>query len=84
MLIVLAVFNALAFILMGLDKAFARHHAWRIPEAVLLLSAACFGALGAWLGMGLFRHKTRTPKFTVTVPLLLAAQIAACYFIFRT
>ena len=84
MLTFFVIVNLAAFALMGLDKSFARHHAWRIPEAVLLLSAVCFGAAGAWLGMGVFRHKTRKPKFTITVPLLLAVQIAVWYFFLRT
>ena len=34
-------------------------------------------------GMYLCRHKTRKPLFTVTVPLLLLAQCAILYFLFR-
>lgn len=69
--------NALAFLLMLIDKQKARRHLWRIPESVLLGSAALGGSAGALLGMVLCRHKTRKPKFYITVPLLLAAQLYA-------
>ena len=34
-------------------------------------------------GMYVCRHKTRKPLFTITVPLLLLAQCAILYFLFR-
>ena len=79
--IYLSLINALAFLLMLADKQCAKKHRWRIPESVLLASAALGGSLGALLGMWLFRHKTRKAKFFVTVPLLLAAQCALLYWL---
>ena len=61
----------------------ARRHRRRIPEALLLAFAACFGSLGVLAGMYVCRHKTRKPLFTITVPLLLLAQCAILYFLFR-
>ena len=75
-LVVLGIVNLIAFILYGLDKRYARKKQWRISEATLLTFAALYGALGAFLGMRLFRHKTKHLKFTITVPLLLILQIA--------
>lgn len=75
MLVFLLIINALAFLLMCLDKHYARKKMWRIPEATLLLSAALGGSLGALLGMYSFRHKTKKPKFYITVPLLLALHL---------
>jgi len=80
--IYLAIVNALAFLFMFLDKQFARRHQWRIPEATLLGLAFLGGSLGELLGMLLFRHKTKHPKFTVTVPLLLVLQAAALWWFF--
>ena len=74
--ILLATMNVYAFVVYGLDKLYAKKKQWRIPEAHLILAAALFGAFGAFLGMRLFRHKTKHTKFTVTVPLLLILQIA--------
>ena len=75
-LILLATMNLYAFIIYGLDKRYAKKKQWRIPEAHLILVAALYGAPGAFLGMKLFRHKTKHKKFTITVPLLLILQIA--------
>ena len=69
----LLLINALALLFMCLDKQFAKLHKRRIPEAVLLGTALSGGSVG--LGMALFHHKTRKPKFYLTVPLLLAAQL---------
>ena len=78
--------NALALLLFGLDKGFARRRQWRIPEATLLLVSALFGSLGAYLGMLLFRHKTnakRHPAFAVGVPVMLIVQAALVYWLLR-
>lgn len=71
----LILINAAAFLLMLADKQKARRGAWRIPEATLIGSALLGGSLGAIAGMRLFRHKTRHPKFSIGLPLILAAQI---------
>lgn len=67
----LMIVNALGLLLMLADKQKARKKRWRIPEATLMGVAAIGGSAGVFLGMYLFRHKTRHPKFTVGVPLLL-------------
>ena len=73
----LTLINALAFSLMLADKRRARKKQWRIPEAVLMTTAALGGSLGALLGMYTVRHKTRHPKFTVGILLILALQLLA-------
>ena len=47
----LIILNLLASLLMGLDKAKARRHRWRIPEKALFLSAILGGSIGAIAGM---------------------------------
>lgn len=54
-----------AFIMYGADKSRAKKHKWRIPEKTLLLIGLLGGALGALLGMKLFRHKTQHWYFWV-------------------
>lgn len=71
---ILAVTNCISFALMGYDKRSARKHQWRISEKTLFIACACFGALGAVLGMKLFRHKTQHWYFNVFFPLMLAVQ----------
>ena len=78
------VLNVLALLLMGFDKLLAKLHMRRIPEKVLLGVSACFGAFGGCLGMWLFHHKVRKPKFYLSLPLMALAQGAALYFFFTT
>ena len=73
----LLIINALGFLLMLVDKWKARKNRWRVRESTLLLIAALGGSVGSLLGMYLFRHKTLHLKFTVGIPLILAAQCFA-------
>lgn len=77
----LILINFVAFCLYGWDKHLARQQKRRVPERTLLLVAVPGGALGALLGMVLFHHKTKKPKFVFTVPLLLLAQGALLFFL---
>ena len=78
----LLLINAVAFLLMLIDKYKAKKNLWRIPEATLMASAALGGSIGALVGMYTVRHKTRHPKFTIGIPLILAAQIGLALFLF--
>ena len=73
--IYLILVNAIAFLLMLIDKQKAKKKKWRIPEATLMGSAAIGGSIGALAGMYTFRHKTKHPKFTVGVPVILVLQL---------
>ena len=72
----LAAWNLIVLFLYGLDKSKAKRDSRRISEKTLLLTAAIMGALGALIGMSVFRHKTKHAKFVVGVPLLLILNIA--------
>ena len=76
LLLWLAVMSLFSLILYGWDKLMAIWDRRRIPEAALLAAAAAGGAPGAALGMLLFRHKIRKPRFTITVPICLFLQAA--------
>ena len=71
----LLIINVLGFVLMLVDKLKARKNLWRIPEATLMTVATLGGSIGSLLGMYTVRHKTRHPRFTVGIPLILALQI---------
>ena len=58
----------IAFLIWGYDKLQAKANGWRIPERKLIALVLAGGAFGAFLGMQLFRHKTRKPTFQVLVP----------------
>lgn len=78
----LLIVNAVAFFLMLADKIKAKKNKWRIPEATLMGAAAIGGSIGAIAGMYCFRHKTRHPKFTIGLPVILALQIVAAVVIY--
>ena len=78
----LLIVNAAAFVLMLADKIKAKKNKWRIPEATLMGAAAIGGSIGAIAGMYCFRHKTRHPKFTIGLPVILALQTVAAVVIY--
>lgn len=82
MLIYLCIVNAFGFALMLADKLKAKKNLWRIPEATLFTVAAIGGSLGCILGMYAVRHKTRHLKFTIGMPLILAAQVITIVVIY--
>lgn len=81
-IIYLLMINLTAFIMYFSDKTRAIKHRWRIPEATLLFIAALGGSLGAFAAMKVFRHKTKHPKFYITVPLLVIFHIAVIIYVF--
>ncbi|MBQ8559558.1 MAG: DUF1294 domain-containing protein [Tyzzerella sp.] len=48
----------------------------RTPEKVLISLAVVGGSIGALLGMLMFRHKIRKPKFYLGVPAIIFLQAA--------
>ncbi len=74
-LIYLELINLIAFALFGIDKRRAKRGKWRIPEGTLILCAVLGGGIGALAGMLVFRHKTRKPRFTVGVPVIMGMQL---------
>lgn len=74
-LLYLLIINAAGFLLMLADKHKAKKNHWRIPESTLMLVAALGGSVGSLIGMYTVRHKTKHPKFTLGIPLILAAQV---------
>lgn len=78
LLVYLFIINAAGFVLMLTDKHKAKKNLWRIPEATLMSVAAIGGSLGCLLGMYGVRHKTKHPKFTLGIPVILAVQIILC------
>lgn len=80
-LIYLLLINALAFLLMLVDKHKAIKNQWRIPEKALLTTAILGGSLGVIAAMRMVRHKTRKPAFSIGVPVILALQIMIVIFL---
>ena len=66
----LVIINFIGFIVMGIDKRKARLRHYRIPESRIWTIALIGGALGAWAGMNVFRHKTKHIQFAFWLPLI--------------
>lgn len=78
----LGIINFSGFVMMGIDKRRAKKGSrHRIRERTLLGIATVFGALGVYLGLKWFRHKTFHRNFTITLPILLLIQIIVLVFI---
>ncbi len=73
------IINLFTFILYEVDKFKAKRDKYRVPEAELLFFAFIGGALGAFLGMKFFHHKTLKLKFKL-VPVLLVVQAALAVY----
>ena len=80
----LLLLNVLAFCVYGFDKWSARRERRRVPEKTLFALALLGGSVGAFLGMRVFRHKTRHWYFAFGIPAIIAAQAAlAGFLLFR-
>ncbi|WP_019532651.1 DUF1294 domain-containing protein [Paenibacillus ginsengihumi] len=75
--------NAAALAVMGYDKGQARRRGRRVAEKRLLALAAIGGAVGIWLGMRIFRHKTKHLSFVYAVPAMFLIQAFLIYYLTR-
>lgn len=82
LLIYLAALSLVLFIMMGHDKRRARRGGRRVPEKRLFALATLGGALGGWLGMYAFHHKTRHWYFKFGFPALALLQAAALVYMY--
>lgn len=82
LLVYLVIINAVGLLLMLVDKHKAKKQLWRIPEATLMGVAAIGGSIGSLMGMQLFRHKTKHPKFYIGIPVILGLQILLAVFLY--
>ncbi len=70
------VVNFVAFIAFFADKKFAGVKTGRIPEDILIGLSFIGGAVGGFLAMFVFHHKTRKLKFRLLLPLFVILHIA--------
>ncbi len=84
LLIYIIAINIISLILCGIDKRRAIVDKWRIPESVLLGISALGGSVGLLIGMYLFNHKIKKPKFYLSVPIMAALQaVLAAYLYYK-
>ena len=77
----LVAINLVSFFIMGRDKrkAIRRSGQKRAPEGLIFFLAACFGSIGVFAGMLVFRHKTKKWYFQLGIPLLIAQNLVTLY-----
>lgn len=75
------IINLFAIFLMKYDKVKAINNQYRVSEKALFLIALILGGVGIYIGMYLFRHKTKHVKFTVGIPLIIILNILTIYYL---
>ncbi len=73
--------NIIGFIIVGIDKYKARRKLWRIPERVFFGFAIAGGSIGIYVGLLVFKHKTRYWYFMYGIPSILAIEVALAWYI---
>ena len=76
-IVAIVIWNIMVLALYGIDKSKAKNNKWRISESALIACAFLMGGIGAFLGMRLFRHKTRHLNFRLLIPFAVILNIAA-------
>ncbi|MBI9018312.1 MAG: DUF1294 domain-containing protein [Phycisphaerae bacterium] len=75
--------NLTTFLLYWLDKNLAKTKTlWRIPQWLLLLTMPFGGLGGAFVGIHILRHKSKTPVFIIT-EITTAIVGIALYFLLK-
>ena len=74
--IYLLIINLVSFLAMGIDKWKAQKGSWRIQESTLITLVLLGGGIGGIIGMYVFRHKTKKPRFYIGYPVILISEIA--------
>lgn len=74
--IIICILNIFACCLMGIDKLKAKKDWYRISEKTLILSAIPFSSFGFFLGMKIFRHKTKKFKFQLIAYLFMIIHVS--------
>lgn len=77
----LLVINIVGFIMSAADKSAAKRHKWRVPEKNLFAVSILGGAVGTYISMLLFRHKTKHKRFMIGIPLIITAQLSLLIFL---
>ncbi|MGI6730792.1 MAG: DUF1294 domain-containing protein [Anaerovoracaceae bacterium] len=81
LIIIMIVWNLITFLMMGIDKYKSIRGMWRISEKTLLTVAFAMGAFGSIVGSTLWRHKTKTWKFRILLPIALIFNLAVIFLI---
>lgn len=80
----LVLLNLLCFVLMALDRVRAREHVFRTPPSVFLVLSLMGGSIGNFLGLVLFRLRSRSLSLNfllaiILIPILQLAAVLVLY-----
>jgi uncharacterized membrane protein YsdA (DUF1294 family) len=67
--------STVTFFVFGWDKRRARRGGGRISERTLVALSWATGFVGGWIGMAVFRHKTRKTSFKIKMALVSIANL---------
>lgn len=77
------IISIITFLLMYIDKNRAIKNQWRIPESTLINLSILGGGIGTYIGMYIFRHKTRHLKFTIFIPITIILNLFLYYILIK-
>ncbi|SCI91718.1 Protein of uncharacterised function (DUF1294) [uncultured Clostridium sp.] len=77
------IMSIITFLLMYIDKNRAIKGQWRIPEATLINLSILGGGIGTYMGIYIFKHKTRHPKFTIFIPITIILNLFLYYILLK-
>ncbi|WP_235318351.1 DUF1294 domain-containing protein [Planococcus sp. CAU13] len=77
------VLSIMALAMMKIDKRQAQQRGQRIPEKNLWQVALFGGAIGAYIGMMMFRHKTKHTNFRIGFLMLAILQAALLVWLYN-
>jgi uncharacterized membrane protein YsdA (DUF1294 family) len=75
--------NTLSFFLVAHDKRKSTkgNYSDRTPEGLFFFLATIYGGIGVYLGMLIFRHKTRKWYFQIGIPLIILQNLVTLYLV---
>lgn len=77
------IINIISFFIMLYDKRQAIYHNFRISEKTIFIVSLLLGGIGTYVGMYVFRHKTKHLKFTIGIPIVIILNIISIFYIFN-
>lgn len=77
------IINIISFFIMLYDKRQAIYHNFRISEKTIFIVSLLLGGIGTYVGMYVFRHKTKHLKFTIGIPIVIILNIVSVFYIFN-
>ncbi len=77
------IINIISFFIMLYDKKQAIYHNFRISEKTIFIVSLLLGGIGTYVGMYVFRHKTKHLKFTIGIPIVIILNIISVFYIFN-